>query len=141
MQNDSVNKGVNNSVNFIFWVPEFGHPCVNTLLLIFFLESWTNADFLILEAETAFHSCNNVSNHQTCVVLLILHLKLILQWSEDITLSHRRTIFSLWQWSHLDYFTYLYKALFWFVKVLIWNQVFHNTTCFLPYYIHYYLIA
>ena len=140
MQNDIINKGVNNSVNFIFWVPELGHPCINALLLIFFLENWTNADFLILEAETAFHSCNNVSNHQTCVVLLILHLKLILQWSEDITLSHR-TIFSLRQWSHLDYFTYLCKALFWFVKVLIWNQVFHNTTCFLPYYIHFYLIA
>ena len=38
MQNDSVmqNKGVNNSVNFMFYVPEFGHPCVNALLIIFF---------------------------------------------------------------------------------------------------------
>ena len=45
---------------------------------------------LIFKALTTFHSCNNISDYQKRVFLLILHPKLILQRTEHyITVSLR----------------------------------------------------
>ena len=53
---------------------------------------------------TAFYSYRNISNYQTCVVFLILHPRLILQWSEHhVTVSFMPTA-QLWFYIEIESF-------------------------------------
>ena len=72
-------------------------------------KNWTNADFVIFKAVTAFHSCNNLSNYRIWEVLLIFHPQ-----------SNPLVIRTFPLWFFFDYFLRI-----WIVSIICIRQCFN----------------